>query len=87
MVVPVLEPVNGAGGRPGSSPRDATGRNLLDSGTRVRLTRAVTGTRGQGLDARVVDLPGRHHFSAVDALGDTRQPLFAAVRDLILGEG
>jgi len=47
----------------------------------------VAAWRGQGLDARVVDLPGRHHFSAVDALGDTRQPLFAAVRDLVLGEG
>ncbi len=46
----------------------------------------VAAWRGQGLDARVVDLPGCHHFSAVDALGDTRQPLFAAVRDLVLGE-
>jgi arylformamidase len=47
----------------------------------------VAAWRGRGLDARVVDLPGRNHFSAVDALGDTRQPLFAAVRDLALGEG
>ena len=47
----------------------------------------VAAWRGSGLDARVVDLPGRNHFTAVDALGDTRQPLFAAVRDLALGEG
>ncbi len=47
----------------------------------------VAAWRGRGLDARVVELPGRNHFSAVDALGDTRQPLFAAVRDLVLGEG
>ena len=47
----------------------------------------VAAWRGQGLDARVVDLPGRNHFSAVDALGDTSHPLFAAVRDLALGEG
>lgn len=47
----------------------------------------VTAWRGQGLDARVVDLPGRNHFSAVDALGDTSHPLFAAVRELALGEG
>ena len=43
--------------------------------------------RARGLDARVVDLPGRNHFAAVDALGDTSHPLFAAVRDLVLGEG
>lgn len=47
----------------------------------------VAAWRGHGLDARVVELPGRNHFSAVDALGDTRHPLFAAVRDLVLGEG
>jgi arylformamidase len=47
----------------------------------------VAAWRGQGLDARVVDLPGRNHFSAVDALGDPSHPLFAAVRDLALGEG
>ncbi len=47
----------------------------------------VAAWRGRGLDIRVVELPGHNHFSAVDALGDTRQPLFAAVRDLALGEG
>ncbi len=47
----------------------------------------VAAWRGRGLDIRVVELPGRNHFSAVDALGDTSHPLFAAVRDLVLGEG
>ena len=47
----------------------------------------VAAWRDAGLDARVVDLPGRNHFSAIDALGDTSHPLFAAVRDLVLGEG
>jgi arylformamidase len=47
----------------------------------------VTAWRGAGLDARVVDLPGRNHFSAVDALGDSSHPLFVAVRALALGEG
>ncbi len=47
----------------------------------------VTAWRGAGLDARVVDLPGRNHFTAVDALGESSHPLFAAVRDLALGEG
>ncbi len=46
----------------------------------------VTAWRVAGLDARVVELPGRNHFSAVDALGDTNHPLFAAVRALALGE-
>ncbi len=40
--------------------------------------------RGAGLEARVVDLPGRTHFSAVDALGEVGNPLFTAVRDLVL---
>ena len=47
----------------------------------------VAAWRDAGLDVRVVDLPGRNHFSAIDALGDTSHPLFAAVRDLVLGEG
>ncbi len=38
-----------------------------------------------GLDARVVDLPGRQHFSAVDALGEPDHPLFQAVREMVLG--
>ncbi len=47
----------------------------------------VAAWRDAGLDVRVVDLPGRNHFSAIDALGDTSHPLFAAIRDLVLGEG
>ena len=41
--------------------------------------------RGAGLALQVVDLPGRNHFSAVDALGETDHPLFAAVSALLLG--
>ncbi len=41
---------------------------------------------GRGLAVRVVELPGRHHFSAVDALGDPPHPLFEATRALVLGE-
>ena len=41
--------------------------------------------RGAGLEARTVELLGRTHFSAVDALGEASHPLFAAVRDLVLG--
>lgn len=39
----------------------------------------------QGLPVRVVDLPGRNHFSAADALGVAGHPLFAAVRDMVAG--
>ncbi len=41
--------------------------------------------RRAGLPLQVVDLPGRNHFSAVDALGETDHPLFAAVSALVLG--
>ena len=44
----------------------------------------VAAWRDRGLDARVVELPGLHHFSAVDALGDARHPLFRAARALVL---
>ncbi len=40
--------------------------------------------RDAGLRARAIDLPGRTHFTAVDALGEANHPLFAAVRDLVL---
>ena len=40
--------------------------------------------QARGLPVRVVDLPGRHHFSAVDALGEVGHPLFAAVREMAL---
>ena len=39
--------------------------------------------RKRGLDALAVALPGRHHFSAVDALGESDHPLHAAVRALV----
>lgn len=42
----------------------------------------VAACRQRGLDARVVDLPGRHHFSAIDALGEPDHPLFTAACDL-----
>ncbi|RMD61934.1 MAG: alpha/beta hydrolase, partial [Alphaproteobacteria bacterium] len=38
----------------------------------------VTAWRTGGGEARVVDLPGRNHFSAVDALGETDHSLHAA---------
>ena len=43
--------------------------------------------RAGGLAVQVVDLPGRHHFSAVDALAERGHPLFAAVRALVLARG
>lgn len=45
----------------------------------------VAAWRAAGLEARVVDLPGRHHFSAVDALGEPDHPLFAAACALARG--
>lgn len=39
--------------------------------------------RGAGLPVQVVDLPGRQHFSALDALGEIEHPLFAALRGMI----
>lgn len=35
--------------------------------------------RSIGLDVETFELPGRHHFTAVDALGDADDPLFRAV--------
>jgi arylformamidase len=45
----------------------------------------VAAWRAGGLAVQVVDLPGRHHFSAVDALADRNHPLFAAVCAMIRG--
>lgn len=45
----------------------------------------VAAWRLAGAALTEVPLPGRDHFTAVDALGDPNQPLFQAVRDLILG--
>ena len=39
--------------------------------------------RARGLPVSTVDLPGRHHFSAVDALGEPDHPLFQAVLAMI----
>lgn len=41
--------------------------------------------RQRGLSGREVPLPGRHHFSAVDALGEPGHPLYVAVQELLLG--
>jgi arylformamidase len=38
--------------------------------------------RARGLTAGTVDLPGRHHFDVVDALGEPDHPLFAALVEL-----
>jgi len=37
-----------------------------------------------GLAARVVELPGRNHFTAIDALGESDHSLFAETSDLVL---
>ena len=39
--------------------------------------------RGAGLRAAEVDMPGRHHFDAVDAMGEPDHPLFAALLRLV----
>lgn len=49
----------------------------------VQQAALVDAWRAAGLVATVVDLPGRQHFSAVDALGETDHPLHVAVRDLV----
>ncbi len=40
--------------------------------------------RNAGLSAEIVELGGRNHFTAIDALGETDHPLFAAVKAQIL---
>ena len=52
----------------------------------IQQDELVAAWRGRGLAVRVIELPGRHHFSAVDALGDPGHPLFEATRALVLGE-
>ncbi len=42
--------------------------------------------RGQGLALHDVALPGRHHFTAVDALGEPDHPLFAAMQQMLAGQ-
>lgn len=51
----------------------------------IQQDELVAAWRDRGLAVRVVALPGRNHFSAVDALGDPRHPLFEAARALVLG--
>ncbi len=43
----------------------------------------VAAWRAAGCTVDVVDLPGRHHFTAVDALGEASHPLARAVRGMI----
>lgn len=43
----------------------------------------VEAWRAGGLNVRTVDLPGRQHFSAVDALGEKDHALFQAVQAMI----
>ncbi len=40
--------------------------------------------RNAGLAATVVELPGRNHFTAIDALGERDHSLFAAASNLVL---
>ena len=46
--------------------------------------RLVEAWGARGLNARVVDLPGRQHFTAADALGDPGHALFQAVCSMLL---
>lgn len=39
----------------------------------------------RGLKGRTIDLPGLHHFDAVDRLGDPRSPLFQATAAMVEG--
>ena len=45
----------------------------------------VAAWRAAGVEIGEIALPGRNHFTAVEALGDPAEPLFQAVRDLALG--
>lgn len=42
--------------------------------------------RDAGLSAEIVELGGRNHFTAIDALGESDHPLFAAAKAQILTE-
>ena len=50
---------------------------------RAQQDELIAAWRAAGLRASSVDLPGRQHFSAIDALGETDHPLFQTVRDMI----
>jgi arylformamidase len=43
--------------------------------------------RAAGLRGAAIDLPGRNHFTAIDALGEPAHPLFQAVRSLVAAGG
>lgn len=43
----------------------------------------ATAWRSADIDVRIVDLPGRHHFSAVNALGEAGHPLHRAVLSMM----
>lgn len=45
----------------------------------------VAAWRAAGAAVSEVPLPGRDHFTAIDALGEADHPLFQATRDLMLG--
>lgn len=45
----------------------------------------ATAWRLAGTDVRIVDLPDRHHFSAVNALGEADHPLHRAVLSMMAG--
>ena len=49
----------------------------------IQQDELVAAWRAGGLSARTVDLPGRQHFSAIDAFGEKDHPLFQAVRTLV----
>ena len=42
--------------------------------------------REAGRPTPIIDLPGRNHFTAVDAMAEADHPLFRALRALVLGE-
>ena len=46
----------------------------------------ATAWQDRGLSLVDVPLPGRHHFNAVDALGEEEHPLFAAVQQILFGQ-
>ena len=47
----------------------------------------VAAWTGAGLAATVIDMPDRHHFDIIEALGATDTPLHRATRDLVLNTG
>lgn len=42
--------------------------------------------RARGFGCHIVELPGKHHFSAVDVLAEGVQPLFRAVKKMVKGD-